>query len=497
MFDGRFARVVANWWDIIRRRKKLAWFTAGYAQVAVVFPFHGRRAALFRQGDPARRPDADRLGLRPGAGVAVVHRRQLHRDRRIPIGCRAAARVSRQGRGDRRRAAAGRSRSRSSAAATASRSPGSIFDLPGGDLLREDIALAARPGEPVLVTGPSGSGKSTLLRAIAGSVAVRPRQCPGRRRPRAVPAAAALSAARHAGRRDRLSGPRRRRATAASWRPRCARSGCPTSSISSTRRGTGRSACRAASSSASALPGCCLARPEIVFLDEATSALDEAAEAALYRLLREAEWRPTIVSVGHHGTLRRFHEAVVDLGRAPVSEVAGELMPRIPGSSKEGAMATTRCARRSAGQARNAARDAGSTPIRSVSRATDQAAELDARYARTGGRGRDRATWCGSPGGSARCATAACSSISTTPRARSRSSATRIISRPRRSGAAAPPRHRRSDRGRGQGPPHPARRADGQCDGADVCSPRRCARCRKNITASPISSCATASAIST
>src|SRR6202035_4702457 len=63
-----------------------------------------------------------------------------------------------------------------------------------------------------------------------------------------------------------------------------------------------------------------LARPDIVFLDEATSALDEAAEAALYRLLREAEWRPTIVSVGHHGTLMRFHEAIIDLVRPPVSE---------------------------------------------------------------------------------------------------------------------------------------------------------------------------------
>ena len=42
------------------------------------------------------------------------------------------------------------------------------LDLPDGRALREDIALAARPGSPVLVTGPSGSGKSTLLRAIAG-----------------------------------------------------------------------------------------------------------------------------------------------------------------------------------------------------------------------------------------------------------------------------------------------------------------------------------------
>jgi len=65
-----------------------------------------------------------------------------------------------------------------------------------------------------------------------------------------------------------------------------------------------------------------LARPEIVFLDEATSALDEAAELSLYRLLRDAAWRPTIVSVGHHGTLRRFHDTVVDLARSPISRAA-------------------------------------------------------------------------------------------------------------------------------------------------------------------------------
>jgi len=70
-----------------------------------------------------------------------------------------------------------------------------------------------------------------------------------------------------------------------------------------------------------------LARPEIVFLDEATSALDEAAEAQFYRLLREAEWRPTIVSVGHHGTLQRFHDAIIDLARyepAPPAAAAGD-----------------------------------------------------------------------------------------------------------------------------------------------------------------------------
>jgi len=67
-----------------------------------------------------------------------------------------------------------------------------------------------------------------------------------------------------------------------------------------------------------------LARPEIVFLDEATSALDEAAEPRCTGWCAEADWHPTIVSVGHHGTLKRFHEGIIDLGRHRVSAaVAG------------------------------------------------------------------------------------------------------------------------------------------------------------------------------
>src|SRR5436305_1839526 len=39
VFQGRFTHVVLNWWNVIRRRKKLTWFTTGYSQLAVVFPF--------------------------------------------------------------------------------------------------------------------------------------------------------------------------------------------------------------------------------------------------------------------------------------------------------------------------------------------------------------------------------------------------------------------------------------------------------------------------
>src|SRR6266404_8681976 len=42
------------------------------------------------------------------------------------------------------------------------------LDLPDGSVLRRDVALDAPAGESLLITGPTGAGKSTLLRAIAG-----------------------------------------------------------------------------------------------------------------------------------------------------------------------------------------------------------------------------------------------------------------------------------------------------------------------------------------
>ena len=47
-FRERFASVVGNWWGIMRRQKRLTWLTAGYAQVAVVFPFVVAAPRYFR-----------------------------------------------------------------------------------------------------------------------------------------------------------------------------------------------------------------------------------------------------------------------------------------------------------------------------------------------------------------------------------------------------------------------------------------------------------------
>ena len=70
-----------------------------------------------------------------------------------------------------------------------------------------------------------------------------------------------------------------------------------------------------------------LAKPALVFLDEATSALDEGWEARVYDLLRDAPWRPALVSVGHRSTLTRHHDRVFEMRRPgePVRSAAEQV----------------------------------------------------------------------------------------------------------------------------------------------------------------------------
>ncbi|MBV9017247.1 MAG: ABC transporter ATP-binding protein/permease [Alphaproteobacteria bacterium] len=320
VFQNRFTHCVLNWWNVIRRRKKLTWFTTSYQQLAIVFPFIVAAPRYFAkeiqlgglmQISSAFGQVQDSLSFiitsytEIAEYQSVVERlRGFHNKvEEISVDRHAAKPIAID-------------RSGSGVAIDAL-----DLHLPDGRALRGDIELAAGPGNPVLVTGPSGSGKSTLLRAIAGLwpfgrgrirvgdghalfLPQRPYLPLGTladaiaypeldHQPRRAELEAALRAVGLAYLIDQLD-------VDGNWAQRL-------SGGEQQRLGFAR---------------ILLVRPEIVFLDEATSALDEAAEAALYRLLREAEWHPTIVSVGHHGTLRRFHEAIIDLGRAHVAEAA-------------------------------------------------------------------------------------------------------------------------------------------------------------------------------
>jgi vitamin B12/bleomycin/antimicrobial peptide transport system ATP-binding/permease protein len=319
-FKTRFARIVANWWGIIIRRKKLTWFTTGYSQLAIIFPFVVAAPRYFNktiqlgglmQISSAFNQVQDSLSFiitsytEIAEYQSVVQRLFGFRERMDGIAEENSApqpiELERRGAGV----------------------EVDMLDLnlPDGQLLRPNISLAAGRGEALLITGASGLGKSTLLRAIAGlwpfgrgRIRVGDGRClflPQRPYLPLGTLADALVYPRAAAElpRDNLAEALRavglpelvdRLDEEANWAQRL--------SIGEQQR--------------LAFARVLLARPEIVFLDEATSALDEAAEISLYRLLREAPWRPTIVSVGHHGTLRRFHDAVVDLARSPVSRAA-------------------------------------------------------------------------------------------------------------------------------------------------------------------------------
>jgi len=319
-FQSRFERVVANWWGIIRRRKKLTWFTYGYDQLAIVFPFLVAAPRYFdkviqlgglMQIASAFRQVQESLSFIVSSYTeiaeyqAVVQRLAGFGEKMGEIGAERRApqpiEIERNGAGV----------------------EVDMLDLnlPDGQLLRPNISLAAGRGESLLVTGASGLGKSTLLRAIAGLWPF------GRGRIR-------VSGGRSLFLPQRPYLPLGTLADALVY-PRAAAE-LPRESLAEALRAVGlpdlvdlleeeanwAQRLSIGEQQRLAFARVLLARPEIVFLDEATSALDEAAEVYLYRLLREAPWRPTIVSVGRHSTLRRFHDAVVDLAHNPVSRAA-------------------------------------------------------------------------------------------------------------------------------------------------------------------------------
>jgi len=319
-FRLRFSRVIANWWGIILRRKKLTWFTMGYQQLAIVFPFLVAAPRYFdkviqlgglMQIASAFGQVQDSLSFIVNSYTeiaeyqAVVERLAGFRSRFDEIAAEnAAARpiaVERAGSG---------------------LAIGTLdLDLPDGRPLHQDLAMAASPGHPLLITGPSGSGKSTLLRAVAGLWPF------GRGQIRMTDGRALFLPQRPylplGSLADALTYPRAGEELA---RDRLVEAlhavGLPQLVERLEEEGNWAQRLSIGEQQRLAFARVLLVRPEIVFLDEATSALDEAAEMAMYRLVREAAWHPTIVSVGHHATLKRFHEVVVDLARVPVSRMA-------------------------------------------------------------------------------------------------------------------------------------------------------------------------------
>ena len=164
----RFRALMENFWALMVATKRLTFFTAGYAQVATVFPFVVAAPAFFAGRIPlgGLTQTAQAFGEVQGALSWIVDNYASLTEWRATvtrlIGFRDALEVAHSAahEGEGMRAAFG--------------APGVVslqglhLILPGGRILLEDAALELRAGQRVLLTGASGSGKSTLFRALAG-----------------------------------------------------------------------------------------------------------------------------------------------------------------------------------------------------------------------------------------------------------------------------------------------------------------------------------------
>ncbi|HEY4404011.1 MAG TPA: ABC transporter ATP-binding protein/permease [Xanthobacteraceae bacterium] len=304
----RFSAVVANWFGLMRRQKRLAYFTNGFGQFAVVLPYFVASPAYF----------AKQIQL---GGLMQIASTFSNMQTSLSFFVDAYLQFAEWRSVIARLEGFDATITRAQAAAVTKPAievvprPGNteveiddlLVRLPKGTPLvaADDIVIAA--GDSVLVTGPSGAGKSTLFRAMAGiwpfgsgtievPKGAKVMALPQRPYFPIAPLAAAVS---YPGEPEAFGDERLAEAITAVGLPALARRlheedhwNRMLSPGEQQRLGIARAL---------------LMAPDYLLLDEATAALDDAAEASLYRLLAERLRGATIISIGHRTTLNAFH----------------------------------------------------------------------------------------------------------------------------------------------------------------------------------------------
>ena len=303
----RFAEVAQNWWAIMQRRKKMSWFSSGYGQIAIIFPFLVAAPRYFagqiKLGDLMQTASAfDKVQgalswfisayAQLADWKATVDR--LTTFQAAMASMQTANRDEPGIRGD-------------TAAGSDVTAENVELRLPNGAPLVAPFSLTLQAGRSVLITGPSGSGKSTLFRALArlwpfGQGVVR---LPQGKRVLFLPQKPYLIIGSL---RAQLSYPDAPHTySEALLKQALIECDLPQLIERLDEEQHWAQQLSGGEQQRIAFARALLQKPDWLFMDEATASMDEAAEARLYGLLRTRLPHTTVISIGHRATLAQFH----------------------------------------------------------------------------------------------------------------------------------------------------------------------------------------------
>jgi vitamin B12/bleomycin/antimicrobial peptide transport system ATP-binding/permease protein len=311
--NARFIDVFNNGWRVLFTQAQLAFYQAGYGQLAIIFPyvvtaprfFAGvitfgvmtQTASAFGQVQSALSFFIDNYTSL--AELRAVMDRLKGLQTAIDAKQQTALDVVPQ------------------AGVTTVGAESLTLALPNGRPLLEDAKVELPKGQATLISGVSGSGKSTLFRALAGiwpfgrghvHVPAGARVLFLPQKPY-IPIGTLRDAVKYPDEQSTASDAEIADALTAVNLGHLAGRLSDEAHWGNTLSGGEQQRLAAARA--------LVFKPDWLFMDEATASLDDAAEATVYEALKRRLPTTTMVSIGHRPTLQKWHDRRLELQRAP------------------------------------------------------------------------------------------------------------------------------------------------------------------------------------